>query len=201
VERGASPDIAVADAVRRTPRDGFLPVAERRHAWRDVPLMIGHGQTNSQPSTVVDMLTLLDVRPGQRVLDVGSGSGWTTAILAALVGPEGEVLGLEIVPELARWGAENVAATGRTWPRVEVAEPGVLGRPEQGPYDRILVSAMARHREDLDPLTRQLARGGILVAPAAGRMLRLRKLDAPESQSGTEVSVERFGPYRFVPLV
>ena len=73
---------------------------------------MGHGQTCSQPSTVADMLQLLDVRPGMRVLDVGSGTGWTTALLGHLVGPEGCVIGCEIVPELVEWGRENLAGEG-----------------------------------------------------------------------------------------
>jgi protein-L-isoaspartate(D-aspartate) O-methyltransferase len=78
------------------PRERFLPASEVRRAAYDGPLDIGHGQTNSQPRTVRAMLELLDVQPGQRVLDVGAGSGWTTALLAHLTGPAGEVLGVEL---------------------------------------------------------------------------------------------------------
>src|SRR5690606_26842507 len=97
----AAADDAVAAALRAVDRRSFLPRAQRRWAGQDRPLAIGHGQTNSQPSTVAAMLRLLDVRPGARVLDVGSGSGWTTALLAVLVGPEGSVLGVERDPDLA----------------------------------------------------------------------------------------------------
>ena len=91
---------AVAEAFRAVPRHGFLPRSERGRASYDGPIAIGDGQTNSQPRTVDAMLRLLEVDRGMRVLDVGAGSGWTTALLAELVGPTGSVLGVEIAPRL-----------------------------------------------------------------------------------------------------
>lgn len=174
------------------PRAAFLPRAQRFFALADTALPIGHGQTSSQPSTVRAMLELLDVRDGDRVLDVGSGSGWTTALLARLCGPTGSVLGVERVPALVQVGAANVAKAGMPWAHVEGARPGVLGAPESGPYDRILVSAQA---DDLPPeLLDQLAVGGIMVIPVEGRMLRVRS-------TGAGAEVQRSGHYRFVPLV
>lgn len=182
----------VREAMRAVPRASFLPRAQRFFALADTALPIGHGQTNSQPSTVRAMLELLDVREGDRILDVGSGSGWTTAILARLCGPTGSVLGVERVPALVEMGAANVDRADMPWARVEAARRGVLGAPEGGPYDRILVSAEA---DDLPPeLLDQLARGGTMVIPVEGRMLRVRSTAAaPE--------VETSGYYRFVPLV
>jgi protein-L-isoaspartate(D-aspartate) O-methyltransferase len=185
----------VRAAMAAQPRERFLPTSERRRASYDGPLAIGHGQTNSQPRTVQAMLELLDVRPGQRVLDVGSGSGWTTALLAELVGPTGSVLGLERVPDLVVTGRANVEAAGMPWARVRSAVSGVLGAPELAPFDRVLVSAMAT-RLPLE-LVEQLQAHGILVAPVAGRMLRVeRDPDAPDGRRVTE-----HGHYRFVPLV
>jgi protein-L-isoaspartate(D-aspartate) O-methyltransferase len=91
-------------AFREVRRVDFLPREQHGFAGEDTALPIGHGQTNSQPSTVRAMLDLLDVHPGQRVLDVGCGSASTTALLGRLVGPAGEVVGVEIVPELVAWG-------------------------------------------------------------------------------------------------
>jgi len=177
------------------PRERFLPASERRRASYDGPLDIGHGQTNSQPRTVRAMLELLDVRPGQRVLDVGSGSGWTTALLAALVGPTGSVLGLERVPDLVLTGSANVEAARMPWARVRASVAGVLGAPDEAPFDRVLVSAMATRLPE--PLVAQLDVAGILVVPVAGRMLRVeRDANAPDGQRVTE-----HGRYRFVPLI
>jgi protein-L-isoaspartate(D-aspartate) O-methyltransferase len=181
----------IADAFSAVPRKGFLPRAARWRAAVDAPILIGHGQTNSQPRTVAAMLRLLDVRPGDRVLDVGSGSGWTTALLAHLTGPEGEVVGVEIEPELVAFGAANLARTGQPWASIRGARPGVLGEPDLAPYDRILVSAMAS--ELPAELVRQLTADGRMVVPVAGRMILVQR-------SGDELEVTPHGEYRFVPL-
>ncbi len=180
---------AVTAAFDACPRKGFLPRAERRRASFDGPIQIGGGQTNSQPRTVDAMLRLLQVRPGQRVLDVGAGSGWTTALLAHLVGSAGSVLGLELEPDLVEFGRANLGRTGQPWARIEAAVPGVLGMPDDAPYDRILVSA--EPRELPTELVHQLADDGVLVIPVAGTMLRVTNPGAV---------VTRHGGYRFVPL-
>ena len=181
----------VAAAFEAVPRTGFLPEDQRHSASYDGPLPIGHGQTNSQPRTVAAMLRLLEARPAQRVLDVGAGSGWTTALLAALVGPDGTVVGVELEAELAAWGESNVRATGYPWASVRAAEPDVLGWPAQAPYDRILVSAAAT--ELPGPLVSQLADGGRMVVPVGGTMTLVER-------SGDGLAVSRHGAYRFVPL-
>ena len=186
----AGPD-RVAEAFKAMPREGFLPPGERRSAAYDGPLPIGRGQTNSQPSTVQAMLRLLDVHPGQKVLDVGCGSGWTTALLAHLVGRTGRVLGVELEPDLVDFGSANLDCAGVPWASIHEATPGVLGLPDAAPFHRILVSAMAR---DLpDELVAQLHTGGVMVAPVGGTMLRV-------SSSMRGVGITRHGAYRFVPL-
>lgn len=181
----------VADAFAAAPREWFLPERARRRAGYDGPIGIGRGQTNSQPRTVADMLRLLAVEPGQRVLDVGSGSGWTTALLAELVGPTGSVLGLELEPELVGFGRANL--TRGDWPqaRIEPATPGTYGAPADAPYDRILVSAGAT--ELPATLVAQLAEDGRMVIPVGGEMLLV------ERTAGAD-RVTRHGHYRFVPL-
>ena len=99
---------AVRAAFDAIPRAEFLPPRERSRAAYDGPISLGHGSTNSQPRTVEDMLRLLSVQTGQRVLDVGAGSGWTTALLAHLTGPDGLVIGVELEPEVAAFGAANL---------------------------------------------------------------------------------------------
>jgi len=185
----------VDDAFAAVRRADFLPRGETRLAGVDQPLPIGHGQTNSQPSTVRHLLVRLEVAPGQRVLDVGSGSGWTTALLGHLVGPTGSVVGVEVVPELVDFGRANLAAYPASWTRIEPARPGVVGLPDLAPFDRILVSAEARTLPE--DLVAQLAPGGVLVMPVAGRLKVVRR---PEDPAG-EVRVETHGHYRFVPLV
>src|SRR6476646_5704232 len=158
----AGPD-RVAEAFGAMPREGFLPEGERRRAAYDGPLAIGHGQTNSQPATVAALLRLLDVHAGQKVLDVGCGSGWTTALLAHLTGPTGRVLGVELEPDLVAWGNDNLDQVQRPWAGIVEARPGVLGLPDAAPYHRILVSAMAG--ELPEQLVDQLHTGGVMVVP------------------------------------
>ena len=181
----------VAEAFAAVPRAWFLPESDRGRAAYDGPIRIGHGQTNSQPRTVEAMLRLLDVRPGDRVLDVGSGSGWTTGLLAHLTGPEGEVLGLELEPELVAFGRTNLTRGDWPWARIEPAEPGLLGRPAGAPYDRVLVSAEARTLST--DLVAQLGEEGRLVSPVAGEMLLVEQVAGASR-------VSRHGHYRFVPL-
>ncbi|HYF72884.1 MAG TPA: protein-L-isoaspartate O-methyltransferase [Nocardioides sp.] len=182
----------VDDAFAAVPREWFLPARERQRASYDGPIEIGHGQTNSQPRTVANMLRLLEVRPGDRVLDVGSGSGWTTGLLAELTGPTGEVLGVELEPDLVAFGRANLARGRWAWARIEQATPGVYGVPARAPYDRILVSAQAG--ELPGSLVAQLAPGGRMVVPVAGEMLLVT------TAGGGEPEVTRHGFYRFVPL-
>lgn len=182
----------VSEALDAVPRKQFLPSARNNQAGYDGPVPIGHGQTNSQPRTVAAMLRLLDVRAGQRVLDVGAGSGWTTALMAHLVGSSGEVVGVELVPELAVWGEKNVRRVAGDWARVRRAEPGVLGVPEEGPYDRILVSAEPNRLPQ--ELLVQLGDPGRMVLPVRGVMTVVdRNLGVDE--------ITEHGYYRFVPLL
>lgn len=190
---GQDPADRVVRAMETVPRARFLPASQRERAGQDAPLSIGDGQTNSQPSTVADMLRLLDVRPGQRVLDLGAGSGWTTALLAHLVGPGGEVLGIERQEQLlapARAALADSVPEGRA--SIRAARTGVLGAPEDAPFDRILVSAGARRLPHALP--EQLGEQGVLVIPVAQRMCRIVR-------RGDELERTAHGAYLFVPLI
>jgi len=182
---------AVSAAFEAVPRTGFLPRLARGRAAYDGPIEIGLGQTNSQPRTVDAMLRLLAVEPGQRVLDVGSGSGWSTALLAHLVGPEGEVLGVELEPDLVRFGKKNLARTRQPWASIVQATDGVLGMPDAAPYERILVSAQPRTLPD--ELVAQIADGGRMVIPVDGTMVLVVRC-------GDDLEITHHGLYRFVPL-
>lgn len=189
---------AVSRAFVAVPRAGFLPPEERWHASYDGPIPIGLGQTNSQPRTVADMLRLLDVHPGQRVLDVGAGSGWTTALLAHLTGPTGRVTGVELEPSLVAFGTANLATTHQPWATIHRAAPEVLGWPDGAPYDRILVSAEALSLPLtlVDQLVCTPEHPGRMVVPVAGEMLLVVRAGPAEE----DLEVTRHGWYRFVPL-
>lgn len=200
--------IAVDRAFECVRREHFLPQDQREWAIADVPLGIGWGQTNSQPSTVADMLELLAPECGDSILDVGAGSGWTAALLAVIVGPEGRIVGVERHSELiarAQGAVEDAFAEAGLGPGTDAqppapvefvqARPGVLGLPERGPFDRILVSAGAEHLPDV--LVDQLAVGGVMVIPVGEEMLRVER----QGEDIGSLEVTRHGRYRFVPLV
>jgi len=190
MDAGRADDVAAAMA--GLDRARFLTPEQASHAHEDRALPLFHGQTGSQPSTVAEMLRLLEVPIGGDVLDVGSGSGWTTAILARLVGPAGRVLGLELDPDLAAFGAANLAACDLPWARIEVADPHLLGRPVAGGWPRILVSASARRLPGA--LVAQLADDGRMVLPVGRRMTLVVR-------QGRALKVSTHGEYLFVPLV
>ena len=187
--RGTRRQQAISEAIRVQDRRRFLPAEVAGDHDRDRPLPIGHGQTNSQPSTVAAMLDLLEPFPGMRVLDVGSGSGWTSAILGELGGADSRVFAVERIPELVELSREAIT---QPWVRVYRADPDVLGLPHLAPFDRILVSAMAD--EMPTPLIDQLADGGIMVAPWGEVMHRV-------SRQGAAVEITDHGGYTFVPLI
>lgn len=156
----------------------------------DKPLEIGHGQTNSQPFTVRKMLEWLDVQPGDNVLDVGSGSGWTTALLSHLTGNKGCVTAVEIIPELMVFGRENCLRQGVKNVQFHLPDNS-FGWPANAPYDRILVSAAANAMPET--LESQLAVGGRAVVPVRSSIWVIDK-------AGVELSAAEYPGFAFVPL-
>jgi protein-L-isoaspartate(D-aspartate) O-methyltransferase len=185
-------DQRVLAAMRRVPRHAFVPEALHPLAYGDGPLPIGHDQTISQPLVVAHMTEVLDVQPGQRVLELGTGSGYQAAVLAEL---GAEVYTMEIVPELA----ERAAAVLKElcYDRVHVrAGDGYFGWPEHAPFDRIIVTFGA---EDVPPpLISQLAGGGIMVMPVGASGLQW--LTVLRKDEAGVVTHERTWPVRFVPM-
>jgi protein-L-isoaspartate(D-aspartate) O-methyltransferase len=149
------------EAFKSIDRADFVLPAFKEEAYADYPLSIGFEQTISQPTTVAIMLELLAANAGQRILDIGTGSGWTTALLAHIVQPQGQVIGLEIIPELVKYGQTNLQKYPYYSAQIMTAS-SEIGMPGQT-FDRILVSAAA----PILPTTLidQLATDAILVIP------------------------------------
>jgi protein-L-isoaspartate(D-aspartate) O-methyltransferase len=184
----------VLRAVEAVPRDAFVPEALRYRAYDDGPLPIGHGQTISQPFIVALMTDLLETRPGDTVLEVGTGSGYQAAILSRLVKT---VYTLEIVPALAREASERLARLGYGNVVVRCGD-GYAGWPEAAPFDGILVAAAAPY---VPPsLLEQLKPGGRLVLPvgAAGGVQELVRV---EKAADGGLCRHSLLPVVFVPLV
>ena len=159
------------EAMRKMDRAFFVRKEDTALAYLDTALPIGFGQTISQPYTVAIMLEMLEPRNGQKILDVGSGSGWTTALLAEISGRKKKVIGLERVPELVRFGQNNLAKY--PFPQAEIIEWSEIGYPREAPYDRILVSAAAESIPQ--ELVNQLSDNGILVMPVGDSLVAVKK--------------------------
>jgi len=152
-------DPEVLRIMRATERHRFVPAAVRAQAYEDHPLAIGHGATISQPYIVALMTELLELRKQDRVLEIGTGSGYQAAILAQLAR---EIYSIEIVPELARSAQEVLTRLGYTNVTVRCGD-GYRGWPEKAPFDRVILTAAPP--EIPQALVDQLARGGRMVAP------------------------------------
>ena len=186
----------VERAFRAVPRERFVTPDQRRRAYVDTPLPIPAGQTISAPSMIAIMLEEADLGPGLRVLDVGTGSGYNAALLAAIVGPEG-VVSIERHPELVTFAKENLAAAG--FGGVTVVEgDGTLGHAPRAPYDRIVVTAGAPRIAR--SWVRQTKLGGRILAPL-GRSTFSQVL-VIATKTGADTVAERKGtPCAFVPLI
>lgn len=189
-------DERVIDAFRRIPRDAFVPKHLLDAAYDDEPLPIGLGQTISQPFLVAEMLAALHLSGGERVLEIGTGSGWSAALLACLAR---EVHTVERMDELATSASERLQALGLCPDIVRVhCADGTLGWPESAPYDAIIVAAGGPFVPPT--LLAQVAIGGRLLMPVgdsrtAQRLVRMTRIDAERFVT------DDLGAVRFVPLL
>jgi len=183
----------VLAALRQVPRHLFVPAAPLAAAYGDWPLPIGQGQTISQPTVVGEMTDALELKGSERVLEIGTGSGYQAAVLSVLAA---EVYSIEIVPELGEKATQRLRELGYANVQVRVGD-GYAGWPERAPFDRIIVTAAPP--EIPRALLDQLGEGGVLVAPvgeehATQWLVRVRK-------KGGVLTRERLEPVRFVPMV
>lgn len=182
----------IIDAFHKVDRKYFIPDSFSEYMYIDKPLPIGEAQTISQPSTVAFMLELLQPKKGDTVLDIGSGSGWTTALLCSIVGKEGSVVGLERVDLLVEKGRNNLSQF-LFGEQCHIEKAGqTLGLPGKK-FDKILVSASAE--EIPESLFDQLKTGGVLVIPVQHSIFRFEKI------SDREVRKEEYPGFVFVPLI
>jgi protein-L-isoaspartate(D-aspartate) O-methyltransferase len=184
-------DPRVLDAVTRVPRELFLPEAQRDEAYADRPVPIGFGQTISQPYIVAYMTEALQVEPSHRVLEIGTGCGYQTAVLAEL---SLEVYSIELIDVLAERARRTLDSLAFVNVQVRAGD-GHFGWPEQAPFDRIL--AAAAPPEVPPALIEQLVDGGILVIPVGTGEQELRVL----RKHGGRVELLSTLPVRFVPML
>ena len=186
---------AIIEAFQKIKRRDFLPRDIKDLAEINEALPIGYGQTISQPLVVAFMLELLQLKPGDKILDIGSGSGWTSALLAEIVGGKGRVVALEIIPELKEFGEKNVSKYNFIKNGVVefVCADGSKGYEKEAPYDKILVSASAE--EVPAAWKEQLKIGGRIVASIKDTIRSVVKKSADQFEETT------YPGFVFVPLV
>jgi len=194
IERRGVTDEDVLNAMRTVPRHLFVPADERDYAYGDYPLPIGYGQTISQPYIVALMTELLKLKEGDKVLEIGTGSGYQAAILAHIPGLE--VYTIEIVPQLAESARARLESLGYTSVHCKQGD-GYYGWPEHAPFDAIIVTAAPDHVPQ--PLVDQLAVGGRMVIPVGppGGYQTLWKF---ARQPDGELQALNMGGVAFVPL-
>jgi protein-L-isoaspartate(D-aspartate) O-methyltransferase len=192
-EKHFSPKIL--EAFSEVPREDFTPYQFRGKSYEDTALPIGHGQTISQPYTIALMLSNLDIKPGQKVLEVGSGSGYVLALISYLVGKKGRVFGVEVIKELFLKSREKL----NDYRNVRVYHKnGSHGLDEEMLFDRIIISAACRNIPE--KLMAQLKVSGILVAPVGSRFEQELVIIKRKSESEFEI-IKKIPGFIFVPFV
>ncbi len=185
-------DPRVMQAMARVPRHEFVPASERRYAYENRPLPIGYGQTISQPYIVAIMTDLLKLEPGDRVLEIGTGSGYQAAVLAELVQ---QVYSIEIIGDLARRARGVLDRLGYKQVKTRVGD-GYYGWQERAPFDAIIVTAAADHVPP--PLIKQLKPGGRMLIPVGSRFMIQQLVLITKGDEG--ITTRLLLPVRFVPL-
>ncbi len=183
----------VLDAMRRVPRHLFVPRDQARYAYEDRPLPIGYGQTISQPYIVAFMTEVLDLERGDKVLEIGTGSGYQAAVLSEITP---EIYTVEIIDALGGLAAKRLGELGYDQIKVRTGD-GYFGWEKYAPYDAIIVTAAAGHVPP--PLLKQLKTGGTMVIPIGSPYLIQTLMKVTKSVSGG-ISTQSLMPVRFVPM-
>lgn len=186
-------DEAVIEAMRHVPRHLFVPRNLRGNAYRNEPLPIGHGQTISQPYIVAFMAEMLEIEPGDKVLEIGTGSGYHAAVLSELTP---HVYSIEIIEPLGNQARSVYDELGYTYIETKIAD-GYYGWEEHAPFDKIIVTAASGHIPP--PLIEQLKPGGIMAIPV-GSPYQTQTLMKVTKTDGGDIRTERLLPVRFVPM-
>lgn len=189
----------IIEAFRKIKRIDFLTEEMKDLSDLNEALPIGFGQTISQPLVVAFMLEQLQPEPGDKIMDVGSGSGWTTALLAEIVGLEGKVISIELVPELKEFGEKNVSKYNFVKKGIVefVCSDGSKGYGKEAPFDKVLASAAANKVPD--SWKEQMKINGRIVAPVNSSILVIKKKQLASGE--TEFEEKEYPGFVFVPLV
>ncbi|MEK6826071.1 MAG: protein-L-isoaspartate(D-aspartate) O-methyltransferase [Nanoarchaeota archaeon] len=183
------------EAFRSLKREDFIPKQLKPYAYQDTPLPLLRGKTISQPTTIMIMTAALELQPNEKVFEIGTGSGYQAAIIAKIVGPKGNVITTEVIPELVIFSRENLKKAGIT--NVEVyEEDGSKGMQNQAPFDKIIITAACK--EFPQPLFDQLKPYGIIIGPIGNKEEQelIMGIKHPEGF----IEKRSIGPFLFTPM-
>lgn len=187
-------DKRIIQSFKKVPREDFILPEYRQYAYVDEPLPILAKQTISQPTTIAIMTEALEPKPGQKILEIGAGSGYQAALLSEIVGPKGQIITIERIPQLHKFASKNL----KSYKNIKVIlGDGSKGYAQAAPYDRIIVTACSPKVPKV--LFQQLKEGGILLVPVGKTLLNQKILKIRKVQ-GKQVT-EDLGYFVFVPLV
>jgi protein-L-isoaspartate(D-aspartate) O-methyltransferase len=187
-------DEPILKAFKSIPRENFVPISFKAFAYDDHPLPTLRNQSISQPTTVMMMLQALEIKAGDKVLEIGAGGGYQAALLSKIVGRKGKVVTVEVIPELVQIARQNIKDIKIKNVHIEEGD-GSTGFAEEGPYDRIIITAACPTIPQ--PVIDQLKNGGVIIAPVGD--LESQTMVKGIKENGT-LDLEFLGPFRFVPM-
>jgi len=182
-------------AFREVSRENFIPEQLKDAAYHDIPLPLLRGKTISQPTTVMIMTHALELKRGEKVFEIGTGSGYQAAIIAKIIGPKGKVITTEVVPELVHFAKQNLKKAGIKNIFV-YEEDGSKGIPSEAPFDKIIITAACKEfpKELLD----QLKPNGVIIGPVGNA--KEQEMVRGTKDSNGKLELEFFGPFLFTPM-